>query len=182
MKFINLWRHEKITVKTLFFTLKTFISEHRSLVMYVIFGCLTTLIDWTISFILYRTPLNVHVVNIIAWTAAVLFAFFTNRKCVFGSERKGFFPVLLELFSFAGSRLLSLGIQELLFFIAVDMLDIKKQIVKIPVAVIVVIINYILGKLVFKKREKTETTADTAEISHSGGGVVISDHADEKEQ
>ena len=104
---------------------------------------------------LYQTDMNTHVVNVIAWTAAVLFAFVTNKIWVFRSRTKAASRVVGELIAFAGGRVLSLGVQELLFVLAVDILDWNRTLVKIPVAVLVVIINYFLTKFVFRKKQDT---------------------------
>lgn len=155
MKLQNKIRHGIILFKTLCFRAMEWAKEHHELVTYVIFGGLTTVVDWGISFVLYQTDMNTHVVNVIAWTAAVLFAFLTNKIWVFRSRTKAASRVLGELIAFAGGRVLSLGVQELLFVLAVDILDWNRSLVKIPVAVLVVIINYFLTKFVFRKKQDT---------------------------
>jgi len=155
MKLQNKIRHGSIVLKTLCFRAIEWAKEHRELVTYVIFGGLTTVVDWGISFVLYQTDMNTHVVNVIAWTAAVLFAFVTNKIWVFRSRTKAASRVMGELIAFAGGRVLSLGVQELLFVLAVDLLDWNRTLVKIPVAVLVVIINYFLTKFVFRKKQDT---------------------------
>jgi len=155
MKLQNKIRHGIIVLKTLCFRALEWAKEHHELVTYVIFGGLTTVVDWGISFVLYQTDMNTHVVNVIAWTAAVLFAFVTNKIWVFRSQTKAASRVLGELITFAGGRVLSLGGQELLFVLTVDILDWNRSLVKIPVAVLVVIINYFLTKFVFRKKQDT---------------------------
>ena len=130
--------------------MKNFILKHKSIILYVIFGGMTTIVDWTVSFILY-SRLNPHVANVIAWVTAVLFAFAVNKIWVYESKTKGFIPVSKELVSFSLGRLSSLGLQELIVFLAVDLGGIDIAPVKICASVLVVIVNYILGKLTFKK-------------------------------
>ena len=155
MKLQNKIRHGIIVLKTLCFRALEWAKEHWELVTYVIFGGLTTVVDWGISFVLYQTDMNTHVVNVIAWTAAVLFAFVTNKIWVFRSRTKGASRVMGELIAFAGGRVLSLGVQELLFVLSVDILDWNRTLVKIPVAVLVVVINSFLTKFVFRKKQDT---------------------------
>jgi putative flippase GtrA len=100
--------------------MRNFINKNKSIILYVIFGGLTTLVDWTVSFLLYRW-MDPHSANVIAWVAAVLFAFAVNKIWVFESRIKGFIPVMKELFSFSLGRLGSLGMQELIVFLAVDL-------------------------------------------------------------
>ena len=49
--------------------------RYREIILYVFFGGMTTLVDWAISFLLYALEVNVHAANVLAWCAAVLFAF-----------------------------------------------------------------------------------------------------------
>ena len=92
----------------------------------------------------------------IAWICAVIFAFAVNKIWVFQSKRRGFYAVGAEFIGFCGGRVFSLVLQEGIFFIAVDILSIKKLPVKIAAAVVVIIVNYILSKLVFERKNKSE--------------------------
>ncbi len=161
MKLQNGIRHGIILIKTLFFRSLDWAAEHRELVTYVIFGGLTTVVDWGISFLLYLTKMNTHVVNVIAWTVAVLFAFVTNKRYVFQSRTRETGRVAAELIGFAGGRVLSLGVQEALFVLLVDVMTWDRRVVKVPVAVLVVIINYFLTRVVFRrKRDPAPSTSE----------------------
>ena len=130
-------------------------------IMYLIFGVLTTAVDFAVSFLLYPV-INHHAANIAAWVLAVIFAFFTNRKFVFDSERSGFSSVIKEFTAFGGGRITSLLFQEAAFVVLVDALSVKAQYVKIPVSVGVVIINYFISKIIFKTNKKTEGKTNEA--------------------
>ena len=53
------------------------------------------------------------------------------------------------------SRLFSLGVETLLIWIGYEKLGINKYLVKLPVAVIVIVLNYVTGKLlVFADRKR----------------------------
>lgn len=133
--------------------LKKIYLAHKEIILYVIFGGMTTLVDWSISFLLYAVKLNVHVADVIAWCAAVLFAFVTNRILVFESKEKKGVAVLRELVTFSGGRVLTLLLQELMVFLFYDCLAWNPYLVKILAAVLVVILNYFISKfLVFRKR------------------------------
>ena len=126
---------------------------NREVLLYLVFGVLTTLVDWVISFALYRTDLNLHLANTIAWCAAVLFAYVTNRVWVFESPRRVFLPVTAELLGFAGARVATLLMQEAIFFLFCDLLGVSEYLIKLVAAVLVVVGNYIISKLlVFRKR------------------------------
>ena len=143
--------------------IKAFWNKHREVLMYLIFGGLTTVVDWVVSYLLYfwwgaaieeRAGL-IHVANTIAWAAAVTFAYLTNRRWVFESTRKGLLPILGEFASFAGGRVLTLLLQEAMFVVFFHWLGISEFIVKIIAAVLVVIANYFISKLLVFKKEKT---------------------------
>ncbi len=143
--------------------IKNLLTRYRQMILYLIFGGLTTVVDWGLSFLLYyfwgdaieATAWLVHGANVIAWAAAVLFAFVTNRIWVFQSLKKGFLPILGELVSFAGGRVLTLLLQEAMFVIFFDILGINAYVVKIVAAVLVIILNYVISKLfVFRKKKE----------------------------
>ena len=142
--------------------IKGLVAKYREQLLYLIFGGLTTAVDWGVSFVLYyvwgaaieETVFLIHAANLIAWAAAVLFAYVTNRIWVFESKRRGFLPILGEFVSFAGGRVLTLLLQELMFVIFFHWLGISEFIVKAIAAVLVVISNYFISKLLVFRNKK----------------------------
>lgn len=139
------------------------LKKHKSVILYVLFGGMTTVVDWGVSFLLYylwgeaidATPWLIHGADVIAWVAAVSFAYVTNRIWVFESRRRGFFPILSELGAFAGGRALTLLLQEALMAVFFTWLGLNEYAVKIAAAVLVVILNYFVSKLlVFRKKKQ----------------------------
>ncbi|NLA77733.1 MAG: GtrA family protein, partial [Clostridiales bacterium] len=62
-------------------TIKKLMIKYREILMYLIFGGLTTLVNWATYGVLEKfVGLDMNVCNVIAWVAGVLFAYFTNRK------------------------------------------------------------------------------------------------------
>lgn len=131
------------------------LKKYKTQIKYLIFGVMTTVVDFVISFVLYKVT-NHHIANIAAWCGAVIFAYAVNKIFVFESKRSGVMAVLAEFFAFVCSRLLSLFMQEGIFVLAVDIMSLDKTVTKIAAAVIVVITNYFLGKLIFSKKEKAD--------------------------
>ena len=144
--------------------IKALWQKHREVLMYLIFGALTTAVDWIVSYLLYffwgdaieKTAILIHVANAIAWAAAVIFAYVTNRIWVFESTRRGLLPILGEFVSFAGGRVLTLLLQEAMFVVFFHWLGISEFIVKIIAAVLVVIANYFISKLLVFKNKKEQ--------------------------
>ncbi len=143
--------------------IKALIKKNRSILLYLIFGALTTVVDFAVCFLLYRLNIHIyitetldiytHVADVIGWICAVLFAFYTNRIWVFDSKTKGFGPVAKELVAFAGGRVGTLAIQEALMFLFCTLLHQNRIVWRIIIAVIVVVLNYVISKLlVFKKK------------------------------
>lgn len=129
---------------------------------YLFFGVMTTVVNLVV-YAACNKFVDVMVSNVIAWVAAVVFAYVTNKLFVF--ESKSWSPKVLakEIPSFTGARLLTLGIEEagLLIMIKLLHLDVTltigpvggELVVKALLAVIVVILNYIFSKvLIFKKK------------------------------
>lgn len=143
--------------------IKEVCKRHKEKLLYLIFGGLTTVVDWAISFALYyvwsvqieSNPVLVHGVDILAWVAAVTFAYVTNRIWVFKSDKNGFFPILGEIFSFAGGRVFTLLMQEAIMAVFVTWLGWNVYVFRVIAAILVIIANYIISKLlVFRKRKK----------------------------
>ncbi|MBR7098577.1 MAG: GtrA family protein [Clostridia bacterium] len=141
--------------------LKKIMATYREQLLYLVFGALTTLVDFAISFLLYHVWIDtnqspdamLHLADVLAWAAAVTFAFITNRIWVFESKQHGFVPVTKELAGFAGGRVFTLLLQEAIMAVFVTWLGWNKYLFRILAAVLVVILNYVISKLfVFKNK------------------------------
>lgn len=86
--------------------------------------------------------------NVLAWIGAVTFSYFANGAWVYRStSRRG----LREATAFVLSRLFSLALESLLLILSVEMLGVGQNLAKILVAVVVVVVNYLTGLLVYKR-------------------------------
>lgn len=137
----------------------SFIKKHKEIIFYIIFGAGTTLINW-IVYTLCVTVFNADITlsNTVAWLAAILFAFITNKLFVFESREWKFKQTVKEALSFLGSRILSgfieIGCPVLLVYLGINQsfFGIDGGIAKLITNIIVIVLNYILSKLfVFKK-------------------------------
>ena len=148
-----------------------FLKKHKSVILYIIFGGLTTVVDWSVSFLLYyfwadaieATPILLHGANVIAWVAAVAFAYVTNRIWVFESKRRGFVPIVCEIAAFAGGRVLTLLLQEAIMGVFCTWLGLNEYLFKIIAAVLVVILNYFISKLLVFRKTRREAERESAE-------------------
>ena len=140
-------------------SVRALIIKNREIIIYIIVGGATTLVDWGVYAVLAAIDININISNILAWAAAVVFAFFTNKLFVF--ESKSFEPALVtkEAVLFFGARVFS-GILEiiglpLLLWLGLDqsLFGIDGFLAKILLSVIVMILNYIFSKLwIFKEK------------------------------
>lgn len=134
--------------------LKELYFKYKEVINYLFFGGCTFLVS-VISFYLFNKVLflNEHVSNILSWILAVLFAYVTNKAFVFESKTNTKEAFLKEIGSFFGARLLTLGIEELILLIFVNMLKFDAMLIKVFAQVVVILANYVLSKLfVFKKK------------------------------
>lgn len=127
-------------------------KKHREIITYLIFGVLTTAVNWIVYYPLFNLAgFSALLSKSIAWIASVLFAYLTNKPFVFESKDWSFKVVLPEFSKFVGCRIGS-GLLEILFmYLTVDLLLLNGNIMNIIVSVFVVIINYVGSKLLFKK-------------------------------
>lgn len=121
------------------------------LIKYLVVGGATTVVSLAVYYTCrHFFSIDYRISNVISWVFAVSFAFITNRKIVFNSAGN----VLGESVSFVLSRLFSLGAETGTMVVAVELLHISDDIAKIIAQVIVVILNYILGKFVVFRKKK----------------------------
>lgn len=132
--------------------LKAIFHKHRELILYLLFGGLTTAVNWLVYFPLYNLlAVDAAVSNVIAWAVSVTFAFLTNKPFVFCSYDWHLATVLPELAKFVSARLLSGALETLGLFLLVTRLGLDGNLVKILIGIAVVIINYIASKLLIFK-------------------------------
>ncbi len=128
-------------------------KKHKSVLLYIFFGGLTTVISIA-SFVVCDSffGINELVSNVISWICAVTFAYLTNRVWVFNSKAKGK-EILSEALYFCGGRVSTLLIEELLLLVFVTLLHFNSTVVKVIAQFVVLVLNYFISKL-FVFREK----------------------------
>lgn len=132
-------------------------NKNKEIILYLIFGVLTTLVSLVVYYGLVYTVLNpnnalqLQIANIISWICSVIFAYITNRLFVFESKNKN---KVKEATSFVTSRIVTLVMDMLIMLLGVTLLHLNDKIMKLLSQVIVIVGNYILSKLfVFKKNK-----------------------------
>lgn len=147
--------------------IKEIIIKYREPITYIVFGVLTTLVNWAVYTVLVLTlpdsmseSARLTVSNAVAWVAGVLFAFATNKIWVFESKSFKLGVLIREFISFVAARaatgvleifgvplLVKIGLNRTLF-------GVDGALAKVVVSVAVVILNYVFSKLIVFKKKK----------------------------
>ena len=128
-------------------------KKYKQMILYLLFGGLTTAANivayWLMAHIVHA---GTTVSTVVAWAAAVLFAYATNRKWVFESKESSAAGVIKEMASFFACRMLTGALDVAIMYVFVDVLCFNDMLIKIVSNLLVIILNYIASKLfVFKK-------------------------------
>jgi len=134
--------------------IKDLYFKNKEILNYLIFGGLTTLVNFIVYFISKWIGIEEWISNSIAWIVAVIFAYITNKIFVFESKTTEKKEIFKEITSFFACRVFS-GILDIgLFWLLVEKLKFNDVIIKIILQIVVILLNYIFSKLlVFKKKQ-----------------------------
>ena len=131
------------------------LKNNKQLLLYLFFGACTTAVNTICYWLLYDVlTLNNVVSTVIAWGAAVVFAFVTNKVFVFESKRANATERVNEVVSFFGCRLLTGILDVIIMAIAVDILHWNGLFWKLFSNILVTVINYIASKFLIFKNTK----------------------------
>lgn len=127
--------------------------KYEESLLYLVFGGLTTLVDFMIYLGMTKgLGFNYLFSNVVAFSGAVVFAFFTNKIYVFKSHSFKIGKLLYEMVTFIGARLFSLVLNMAIMIAGVEWLELNDLIVKVMAGIVVVMVNYGISKwLIFAK-------------------------------
>lgn len=127
--------------------IKRFLKQYKSLIVYLVFGVLTTGVNYAVYYPLYNiTAWSATVSHCVAWCAAVLFAFFTNKSFVFHSKDWSLSTAMPEFVKFVGCRLGSGLVEAGILCLTVDLAGFDGNITKLITSVLVIVLNYVSSK------------------------------------
>ncbi len=150
--------------------LRSLLQKHREFLLYIVFGVLTTVVNYIVYFLCKALGLSYSPATVIAWIAAVIFAYVVNRIWVFQSRASGARAIAREAVLFVGARLFSLVLELAVMFVGMDLLHAGSFVLaafgrtlpagefltKTAAQVIVVLTNYVFSKLVIFRRKASE--------------------------
>ena len=127
----------------------------NELVLYGVFGVMTTFVNVISYQIFLSCQLDYRVSNLIALIGTKLFAYIVNKNFVFRSKCENFRELCKEFFKFAVTRGLTGLIDYFGLIFAVEILGFSKVYSKYVIQFIVIVLNYVFGKeAVFKMGNK----------------------------
>ena len=144
-------------------------ARRREIILYLVFGVLTTLVNLAAYYLLtvavasdaivvenvFGMPIYwFQVASVLSWIVAVSFAYAGNKLFVFQSRNLPRKALYQEITSFFGARVLSLVLFDVAgMSLCVRVLRMNDFLAKLLMNVLVIIFNYVASKLViFKKK------------------------------
>lgn len=128
-------------------------TSHHEVMRYIFAGVSTTLVNIGIYQLLIIIGWEYRVSNLIALIICKVYGFFINKLYVFKSHSKDLKELIYETIRYVLTRGLSGGIDFFSLIIFVEYFGFNKVICKYVISVIVIAVNYILGKvIVFTKK------------------------------
>jgi len=128
---------------------------NRETITYLIVGVCTTLVSFGAYWLYSRVfgVANEHVAKFLSTLTAMLFAFYPNKVWVFQSRKNDAKSLFHEALTFFSTRAVSsFIIEQGLFFIFIEIVQLYDLLANAIVVCIVVILNYIAAKfIVFRK-------------------------------
>ena len=123
-------------------------KKYIQLLKYIFWGGMSTGINLVILFLLlYFTDVHYLIANTVAYFIAVIVNYVFNKRYVFYSSK----DTKKELLSFMLMRLVSLLIDNVLYYIAVDIINCNVYISRLVVSAVIILGTYFINKyLIFK--------------------------------
>lgn len=147
--------------------IKALCVKHREILVYLIVGGLTTVVSWGCKFlwgaifypgVTHTSVGQTTVLNVVENLSGILFAYYPNRRWVFRSTNPKILP---EFAGFFTSRLGTWGLSFALNLLLSNVLKLDWRIATVLVAVVVIIGNYVISKLlIFRKKPEEPGEAD----------------------
>lgn len=129
--------------------IKTMIKKFctKEVILYVIFGVLTTLVNIVSFYILTNfIHLEENLSNVIAIILCILFAYFTNRKLVFNSTASTSKEKFAEFSRFILGRVFTMVVEIIGFFLMFNIAHMHELVSKVLISILVIILNFFISK------------------------------------
>ena len=132
---------------------------------YLVFGGLSTVVNILVFALFNKLGLATIASNTIAWVVAVIFAYATNKFCVFEAKTEGKKDLIREFGSFIVARLATLGVETIMMWVTIDLWYWNAILMKVIANIVVIILNFVFSKLfIFKNKEEAKVVKEVDEI------------------
>lgn len=131
-----------------------FVKKYYSLIFYIFFGIVTTIINISTYLLLLSVNLNNHISVVISWFLSVVFAYVSNKLWVFDSNFIFNNGLVIEFCLFLLTRITTLFLEMIIIWYGVQYLCQSPIVWKFIDNVFVVIINYIISKLIIFRKKR----------------------------
>ncbi len=140
-------------IKQWVLTFKCMNEQRYSILMYLVMGGVTTIINIVTFWLCYSVlGIGYSVATVIAWFLSVLFAYLSNKFYVFESTNMNVSTLVHEMITFFGFRMISLLIDLFIMYICVSLFNVNALVAKVLANIVVLIVNYVFSKwVIFKK-------------------------------
>ena len=139
-------------------TIKGLYLNYKEVINYLVFGGLTTIVNF-VAYCIFARLIEIDEVlsSGIAWVCAVIFAYVTNKIFVFESKTETKKDLIKECISFFLARIVSgITCDVGTFALMVKVFHINDIFSKIVTQVMVVIVNYVFSKFVVFRKTRVE--------------------------
>ena len=131
-----------------------FVKKYYSLIFYIFFGIVTTIINISTYLLLLSVNLNNHISVVISWFLSVVFAYVSNKLWVFDSNFIFNNGLVIEFCLFLLTRITTLFLEMIIIWYGVQYLCQSTVVWKFIDNVFVVIINYLISKLIIFRKKR----------------------------
>lgn len=134
---------------------------NKELIIYIICGGVTTLSNIVIYSALISIDVEYKISNLIAISISIIIAYILNKNLVFMTKCQDLKELFKEIYLFIYARGFTFLIDYFGLIFMVDILNAPNMISKVFLTVLVIVLNYILGKkFVFKKNNTNQERGD----------------------
>lgn len=121
------------------------------LIKYGFYGGLTTAINLILFFVFTQLGIQYIIANTVSYIIAVILNYFLNQLFVFKTSKKEKKEQRKEFISFFIVRIGSLFLDNILFYVVVDILNVNLYIGRIALSLFIILVTFVINKkLVFK--------------------------------
>ncbi len=157
---------------------------NRETVTYLIFGVLTTLVNYFFFWLGIKLFGEAYtlLINVFCFLIAASFAYVTNKLFVFESKSWRWQVLRREIPSFFGARLFSFLLEEAGLWVSTDLIHAGRyellgingiMIAKVLLSFLVVVLNYVFSKLFIFRQDREEPHESKKTAGEGGNGEKI---------